>query len=385
MKTYKTDYPGVFYMVGRRPGKGEREEKIYYIIYRRKGKLINEKVGRQYQDDLTPAKVAGIRSARIEGKDLSNAERRRITREAKEQTNPWTFSRLWDEYSATKEPGRTLTNDISRFNKYLKNYFGKKQPHEIVPLDIDRLKRKDLKDKAPQTIKHALSLLSRLSRFGVNRGLSLPIPFKVEFPKLNNVTTEDLSTHELKNLLNALDESKDTMTANLMKMALCTGMRRGELFKLCWKDIDFEKGFITIRKPKGGKDEVIPLNSPAREVLLNHTRQDGLELVFYRGDGKAFTEISRQAHRIYKSAGITKDFRPLHGLRHHFASALASSGKVDLYVLQRLLTHKSPQMTQRYSHLRDQALRQASDLAGELFKAAEKETGKEEKAEGGEA
>ena len=45
---------------------------------------------------------------------------------------------------------------------------------------------------------------------------------------------------------------------------------------------------------------------------------------------------------------------------------LASSGKVDMYVLQRLLTHKSPMMTQRYAHLRDEALKKASALAGEI-------------------
>ena len=46
---------------------------------------------------------------------------------------------------------------------------------------------------------------------------------------------------------------------------------------------------------------------------------------------------------------------------------LASSGKVDMYTLQKLLTHKSPLMTQRYAHLRDDALKRASDLAGELI------------------
>ncbi len=61
------------------------------------------------------------------------------------------------------------------------------------------------------------------------------------------------------------------------------------------------------------------------------------------------------------------DFRALHGLRHVFASMLASSGQVDLYTLQKLLTHKSPTMTQRYAHLRDQVLMKAADLAGNLI------------------
>jgi integrase len=49
---------------------------------------------------------------------------------------------------------------------------------------------------------------------------------------------------------------------------------------------------------------------------------------------------------------------------------LASSGKVDLYTLQRLLTHKSPVMTQRYAHLRDDILKKASALAGSIIDAA---------------
>jgi len=49
---------------------------------------------------------------------------------------------------------------------------------------------------------------------------------------------------------------------------------------------------------------------------------------------------------------------------------LASSGKVDLYTLQKLLTHKSPMMTQRYAHLRDEALRNASTLAGQIIEQA---------------
>ncbi len=49
---------------------------------------------------------------------------------------------------------------------------------------------------------------------------------------------------------------------------------------------------------------------------------------------------------------------------------LASSGEVDLYTLQKLLTHKDPKMTQRYAHLRDHALKKAADLAGTIIEKA---------------
>ena len=72
------------------------------------------------------------------------------------------------------------------------------------------------------------------------------------------------------------------------------------------------------------------------------------------------------ARRVRDMAGL-EDFRPMHGLRHSFASALASSGRVDLYTLQKLLTHESPQMTQRYAHLADEAMKRAAGVADELL------------------
>ena len=85
-----------------------------------------------------------------------------------------------------------------------------------------------------------------------------------------------------------------------------------------------------------------------------------------------------------KAAGFPKGFRPLYGLRHVFASMLASSGKVDLYTLQKLLTHKDPKMTQRYAHLRDDTLKRASNWADKLirdiYKNHDKDKSEEKKA-----
>lgn len=92
----------------------------------------------------------------------------------------------------------------------------------------------------------------------------------------------------------------------------------------------------------------------------------GSPYVFPGRHGGQRVDINHPLAEIKKNAGLPKGFRALHGLRHVFASSLASSGQVDMYVLQRLLTHKDPRMTQRYSHLRDDVLRRASNLAGEL-------------------
>jgi site-specific recombinase XerD len=55
-------------------------------------------------------------------------------------------------------------------------------------------------------------------------------------------------------------------------------------------------------------------------------------------------------------------------LRHVYASHLASSGKVELFVLKKLLGHKDIKMTQRYSHIMNSALRKGTEVADELFR-----------------
>jgi len=367
-KREKTNYPGVFYIEGTSPATG-KPERIYYIRYRKAGKMIEEKAGRQFQDDMTPARAARLRGDRIGGK-LPTRQEIRDQERAREETEAgrWTLNRLWQEYTAHRVL-KGLAQDRSRFENYINPVWGGKEPHEIMPLEIDRLRLRILKDKAPQTLKNTLALMRRLINFGMKRRYCLDLSFHLEMPKVNNLKTEDLSPEQLTALLVAIDEDHDIQAANLMKLALCTGLRKGEMFKLKWEDIDLERGFIHIRDPKGGKDQTIPLNQAARELLANHPRGDSA-FVFPGRGGKQRTEIRRPIDRIRKAAGLPKDFRPLHGLRHTYASMLASSGQVDLYTLGKLLTHKSAAMTMRYAHLRDETLRRASDLAGDLISQA---------------
>jgi integrase len=377
MKRCKTEYPGVFFRDAVRIG-GKGNERVYYIVFKKAGKVYEEKVGRQYADDMTPSKASRIRSDRIEGRRKSRQEIREASK-AKEQA--WTLSRLWDEYEshktdrkATGTPplSKAIKTDKGRFEKHIKPFFGDKQPHEIIRLDVDRLRVSLSKKLKPQSVRHVLGLIKRIIHFGAKRQLCRELPFPIDTVKVDNRTTEDLTSKQLQSLLKAISESPDIEAANIMRMALFTGMRRGELFKLQWDDIDFDRGFITIRHdPKGGVSQKIPLNDQAREVLKNHPAT--ADHVFVRRDGKPFKDIHRRVNAIKLAAGIGADFRALHGLRHAYASMLASSGEVDMYTLQKLLTHKSPMMTQRYAHLHDDVLRKASTLAGNIIQqAAEK-------------
>ncbi len=377
LKRQKTKYAGVFFIESQGT---TGPEKVYYIRYRHQSKMIEEKAGRQYQDDMTPAKASGIRADRIKGKEASNSEKRKEERAAKEaEQGRWTLDRIWNKYceqksvtGKNKRKTRSLQTDKYFYERYLEAPFGAKEPHELLLWDVDRLRINLMKKLAPQTVKHILALLRRLINFGIQKQLCENIKFKIQLPEVHNEKTEDLTSDQLKALLKAIGESEDVQVGNMMKLALYSGLRRSEIFRLQWSDINFEKGFVTLRDPKGKRDQTIPLNDASKELLENHPKTKS-KLVFPGLKGKQRVDVGKAVNKIKKAAGLPENFRPLHGLRHVYASMLASSGQVDMYTLQKLLTHKSPLMTQRYAHLRDESLKRASNLAGDLINVAMKE------------
>lgn len=375
LKRNATDYKGVYFIWGEGITPG-RKQKIFYIRYRKDGKPFDEKAGRQIEDAMTPARASIIRAERISGKRPTNEERREQIEEIKAEANKivWTVSKVWEEYAKVKAEIKGLRNDHLIFLKHLKPEFGDKTLEEISQMDVDRLRIRMAKSLKPQTIKNTLAILKRLSFFALDRRLSMGLAFRLKMPKVNNLRTEFLTEEELKRLLKAIEEDPHPFAGKLLLIALYTGLRRGEIVKLQWPDIDFERNLIRIRDPKGGQDSTIPLNDAARSVFESVSKTDS-PFVFPGRAGHVYS-IYKMISAIRDKAGLPDDFRPFHGLRHTYASLLASSGRVDLYTLQKLLTQKTPSMTTRYAHHRDEALRKASQLAGQLVNEAVKSTEK---------
>jgi len=367
-KRNKTEYPGVYYILGiaKTTGKSER---IYYINYRLNGKRIEEKAGRANVNSMTSAKANRMRVLRIEGKELPNTEKRKVAEQIRLKKNVWTIDKLWNEfyYHKTEEGLKSIKIDSYRYYKYLEKPFGSMLPKELSIGGIDKLKIKISKELKPASVRQVLMLLQRTINFGIEKQIIQPINFKLKMPKVNNQKTEKLSNEQLNRLLDVLNSETHNIASPIMKLALYTGMRKSEILSLKWDDLDFEQGFIYLRDPKSGYDEKIPMNAQAKEVFLGLSKKDS-GYVFTGHTGKKLKDIRHVVNKIRNKAQLPDGFRPLHGLRHVFASMLASSGKVDMYTLQKLLTHKSPIMTQRYAHLRDDALKNASNVIGEEIK-----------------
>lgn len=269
-------------------------------------------------------------------------------------------------------------------DKYLLKYFKpllRRPIKDITTQDIDSIRRQLEKTPspykkngqtvmlAPASVQHVLSLIRRLVNFSVTRGLC-PQPEKLHFemPKVDNQKTEVLTDEQLKRFLTALDEEQNQDAAALIRLAMVTGMRKGALLALRWDDCDFERNIITLRgdSAKKGKTDFIPM-TPAAKTVLESIQNRSSDYVFPGKNGGQRKDYRRIANRVKQKAGLPDDFRPLHGLRHNFASRLTSSGEVELYTLQKLLTHSSPQMTQRYAHLRDETLMKAAKLADAML------------------
>ncbi|NCD25679.1 MAG: site-specific integrase [Deltaproteobacteria bacterium] len=370
----KTKYPGVFLVESVSPATGKPDQ-IIYIRYKVDGKLIEEKVGRTSVNAMSAAKANQLRSDRMAGKADPNTVRRAKEQAAKDaEAGRWTIAKLWNAYSAAKTLSvKRSQTDHSRFEKYLAKPFGNKEPHEIDAFSVHQLTKR-LKDSgfSPATVWGVLELLRRIVNFGVKNGDCSPLGFKIDMPKVDNEKTEFMTPDQARAYFQALDEEVDQDAAAYFRIMLLTGIRKGALLALKWEDVDLEKGFLTLQGAvaKNGKTRTIPLSPGALTVLKGIARTDSPYVWPGRGGGprEAFRHMAR---RLRDKAGLPKSFRPCHGLRHHFASWLASSGQVDLYTLQNLLTHGSAAMTVRYAHLADDALKRAALVADSIMEAGQ--------------
>ena len=343
-----TEYSGVYFV------KLANQDQSFFIRYKRNGKSVEEKAGRSNQG-WNAEKAYQLRAERMSETSAAGNELPSNSDLLSQQD--WTFSKIFSEYLRLRNKLKGRANDIYRFKNYLEKEFANITPSCVIQDDIERFKHNlQNRELKPATIRHVLELLRRLANFAAKNNLCSGLSFKIQMPKVENYKTEELTNAQLQKLMQVLEEESDIQVSNLVRLALYTGMRRGELFNLNWGDIDFYNKTITVKSDNKGDQPTIPLNEMAEKVLVEHAHTEkGSKFVFPGRGGKKRTECKRPLLRIREKAGLPDDFRILQGLRHVYASMLVSSGKVDLETLQSLLTQKSPLMTQRYAHLLDES------------------------------
>ena len=401
-KKYRiSKYPGVYgYDLASRRHNG-RPDVCYYIVVTIDGKNCTEKVGAA-SEGYTPQLAAELRAQRIrEARHQGEVKTSRDLRAEQRKANR-PLQEIKEHYFNSSR-GMALkgrVQDLCRWDHHLK-CLEQKPVTELSAMDVERI-RKNMKgqDLAPATIAHALRLLRRIVNHGAEHGLCPRLAFKIQFPKVNNIKTEFLTTEEAGRLVATLDAWPRQDVARMVKLAMFSGLRRGELFRLKREHLDFHHGLITIAGPKGGQDATVPMNPPVRAILeqqlsflkeeeqrrarryQNTTRpapaweEQGF---VFPGRGGAQRVECGAIDRIKKAADLPKHFRPFHGLRHHYAVLLASSGEFNLDQIGQLLTHKSSDITRRYAHYLPESQQRAADRAAAIITAHTEAAGTEEK------
>lgn len=364
-------WPGVYgYDSNKKKTRG-KPDVCYHINYRVDGKLVWEKIGWK-SEGYSPEVASEIRSDRVRSKRHGQQVKtsKQIRQEAR-KTNR-TIGAIKKAYFDS-EIGQNLKGrrtDLNRYDKHLKDLFELKRVSQLSVLDIERVK-KTMRTYAPATVANSLELLRRIINYGVRTKCCPPLSFIIELPKKDNLVTEYLTPEQSNRLMDVLNKWPTQDAPRMLKIAWLTGMRRGEIFKLKDQDCDFIQKIITIRDPKGGKTETIPMSSPVSDLLKDQIKVKTKKypeshFVFPGKKGRQRTDSSAVT-RIKTEADLPKSFRIFHGLRHHLAVTLASSGDFTLDMIGSLLTHKSHAMTARYAKFLPDAKKRAADHAAELL------------------
>lgn len=156
-----------------------------------------------------------------------------------------------------------------------------------------------------------------------------------------------LTDAERGRLLRACRESGSGALEPAVLIALCTGMRQGEITGLRWPDVDLRNQRLILHDTKNGERRGVPLAGPALAVLteLGKARRIDTDLVLPETGSlrHAWARAVRKAKLV--------DFR-FHDLRHTAASYLAMNGCTPSEIAA-VLGHKTLAMVKRYAHLHD--------------------------------
>lgn len=248
-------------------------------------------------------------------------------------------------------PSRPTTT-IKRASKL----FGGMLLRDITAWDIERYKnmrrktvKKNGKPISNTTIRKELLHINRFfvlaERWDLAPQGQNPVK-KVEKPRENEGRVPELSPEEEKRLL--LDCTPGIRP--IVKLALYTGLRQGEILGLTWDKVDLENCQVYLDKTKTGKPRHVRLCRTAMEVLasLNNGQDEG-HMFINPKTGRPYTKsIKSSFDRATKRAGI--EGLTFHDLRHVFASRLRRRG-ASLSDIAEALGHKGVTMTLRYAHL----------------------------------
>ncbi len=357
--------------------------------------------GRERRIKIDTYPKASAESARDDAETYALKVRKGIDPLAEKQAadGASTVADVWADYEQEHLPDKRESSrrgDRDNWERYIKPELGRFKAETVTRSQVRKL-HASIKQHAPYQANRVLALVSKLFNHAkIEMDLSIDNPAKGVKKAPEKARKRYLSAEELQRLARVLEEyphlarhrlpksewkHKDgklvksklvrlkrpdperLQSANIVRLIMLTGCRKGEALAAKWDQFDLAAGKWT--KPaattKQDQDHEAPLNSAAVE-LLKGIEQEGEYL--FPGEHGHQKDIKSAWETIRERAGI-EDVR-VHDLRHTYASVLVSAGQ-SLPVIGALLGHTQSKTTERYAHLFDDPLRKATEAAGAVL------------------
>lgn len=247
-----------------------------------------------------------------------------------------------------------------RYNLHLKNQLGSKSIHRISKDDILQV-RKALIDaeKAPKTVNGIIQLLSAIFNYAIKeKDVKCTNPCSgIKRLKVDDKRERFLSQGEIQLLKSQV--MHDRVLNLFVHLSLITGGRLETIMSIQKKDINIDRGTVTLKDHKSGTTytgfldrETIALIAPSLgflqpyDYLIGESSNKFPTRTLQRKLRSILNELFNQGLAIRDS----KNRVVIHTLRHTFASQLAIAG-TPIFTIQKLMNHADIQQTMRYAKL----------------------------------
>jgi integrase len=345
----------------------KNDARAFVLRYRIAGRERYISIGR-FSTTATPEWT--VTGARTKASELKGQIRLGIDpqEEVRAERNAKTIGDMIERYradyfprlrpSSQRDYGNLLKHDFASLNKIVLT--------ELSFSDVEDWFRK-LTKRAPIRANMAHSVLRMMLNLAISwEWIDKNVALRIKHNPAEK-RARYLSPDEITSLTDALANEEDRQGANIVRLLLLTGARRGEVQSARWDDVDLSQQ-IWVKPAAATKQKKlhrIPLSAPACQLLADLRNTATSEWVFPAGSESGHrVEIQKTWYSLCRAAKI-KDAR-IHDLRHTHASILASAG-LSLHVIGQMLGHSSAQTTHRYAHLADDPLRRAAETAGAII------------------
>jgi integrase len=338
--------------------------KTFFVYRKIHGKPVRLKIG----DHPTVSVDTARREAeRLVGEIANGVDPRHAKRELRAGL---TFRELFTDFieSWAKLRKKTWQDDEAQFERYLTVWKAWKIA-EIQKYHVATLHAKIGRDHGHYAANRLLSLTHAVFEWAANnRGLKggNPAAGIEKFPEKKR--ERFLQPAELPAFFTAVAAEPNETIRDFVLVSLYAGARRGNIQAMAWADLDLDTAVWLIPDTKSGKGAIVPLCTPALDVLKRRLATRGDSPFVFPGRSRGHLQEPKAAWRkILERAGI-EDLR-IHDLRRTFGSFQAIGGS-SLPIIGQSLGHMSTAATAIYARLHIDAVRQSIDAAVAAIVAA---------------